>query len=265
MKNFVLIDGSYFIFFRYYALVKWWKISKKEPQEKFQECLEFIEKFKKTFIEKFNEIEKRLNIENPVYIVGKDCPRDTIWRNELFNTYKTHRVSCLFVKNFFKMAYDEDLFANLGCKIICYNSLEADDCIMLTINRIKELYSNAMIYVITSDMDYLQLACENVKLYNLKYTQLIDSKNSTKDAKKDLFCKIVMGDKSDGIQGIFLKCGIKTAIKCFEDESFFEKKLNETPDSRKKYEDNKKLIDFNYIPDELVNGFKENILNNLQL
>ena len=45
MKNFVLIDGSYFIFFRYYALVKWWKISKKEPQENFQECLEFIEKY----------------------------------------------------------------------------------------------------------------------------------------------------------------------------------------------------------------------------
>jgi 5'-3' exonuclease len=74
-----------------------------------------------------------------------------------------------------------------------------------------------------------------------------------------------MGDKSDGIQGIFSKCGIKTAIKCFEDPEFFEKKLNETPGSREKFENNKKIIDFNYIPEELVNKFKENILNQLQI
>ena len=107
MKNFVLIDGSYFIFFRYYALVQWWKVAKKEPQENFQECPEFIEKFKKTFSEKFNDIEKKLKIENPIYIVGKDCPRETIWRNELFTAYKTHRVSDPFIKHFFKMAYNE--------------------------------------------------------------------------------------------------------------------------------------------------------------
>ena len=267
MKNFVLIDGSYFIFFRYYALVQWWKVAKKEPQENFQECPEFIEKFKKTFSEKFNDIEKKLKIENPIYIVGKDCPRETIWRNELFNAYKTHRVSEPFIKHFFKMAYNEELFINMNCNIISYPSLEADDCIALTIKRIQELYleDDVMIYIITSDMDYLQLACGNVKIYNLKYTQLIESKTSTGNAEKDLFCKIVMGDKSDGIQGIFSKCGIKTAIKCFEDPEFFEKKLNETPCSREKFENNKNLIDFNYIPEELVNKFKENILNQLQL
>jgi len=260
MQNFILIDGSYFIFYRYYAMVQWWKIAKKEPQENFQECPEFIEKFKKTFIEKLFEVSKKLKIENPIYIIGKDCPRQNIWRNQLFNSYKTHRVTDPFVGNFFKIAYAE-LFVNDQFTILSHPSLEADDCLALTVNRIQETCSESLIYVITSDMDYLQIASENVKIYNLKYTQLIDSKNSTGDSKKDLFCKIVMGDKSDGIQGIFPKCGIKTAIKCFEDPEYFEKKLNETPDARDKYEVNQKLIDFKCIPEYLINEFRKTALN----
>lgn len=260
MPNFIMIDGSYFIFFRYYALVQWWKVARKEPQENFHECPEFIEKFKKIFKEKISEISKKLKIDNAIHIVGRDCPRDTIWRNELFTTYKVHRVSDPHVKNFFKLAYDGLLFSNSGCTVFKYPGLEADDCIALTTKRIQELYPDANIYIITSDMDYLQLASETVKIYNLKYTELIESKTSTGDAKKDLFCKIVMGDKSDGIQGIFPKCGIKTAIKCFEEPEYFEKKLNETEGAREKYELNKKLIDFNSIPLELVNGFRQQVL-----
>lgn len=31
MHNFILIDGSYFIFYKYYALTQWYKCSKQEP------------------------------------------------------------------------------------------------------------------------------------------------------------------------------------------------------------------------------------------
>ena len=30
-SNLIIIDGSYFVFFRYYAVISWWKIAKKEP------------------------------------------------------------------------------------------------------------------------------------------------------------------------------------------------------------------------------------------
>ena len=30
MTNYILIDGSYFVFYRYYALLNWWKLAKKE-------------------------------------------------------------------------------------------------------------------------------------------------------------------------------------------------------------------------------------------
>ena len=52
--NFILIDGSYYIFYRYYALEMWWKHAKKdENQENIlqSESPEFIEKFQKTFID----------------------------------------------------------------------------------------------------------------------------------------------------------------------------------------------------------------------
>ena len=30
VQNFLLIDGSYFVFFRYYALLNWFKLAKKD-------------------------------------------------------------------------------------------------------------------------------------------------------------------------------------------------------------------------------------------
>ena len=104
-------------------------------------------------------------------------------------------------------------------------------------------------------MDYLQLANEHTHIYNLKYKKLTDSKNSFNDCKKDLFCKIVIGDKSDNIPGIFKKCGIKTAEKLYDDPDLFIKKLNQE-NSTKEYERNKQLVDFNQLPLNYVNELK---------
>jgi len=45
--------------------------------------------------------------------------------------------------------------------------------------------------------------------------------------RKTYFVKIVMGDKSDNINSIFKKCGIKTALKYYEDEKLFQDKLEQ--------------------------------------
>jgi 5'-3' exonuclease len=161
---------------------------------------------------------------------------------------------------FFKIAHQE-LWEKAGIKtIISYPELEADDCIALTVERIKETVPDANIYIIANDMDYLQLACNNVFIYNLKYKNLCDSKNCTKDAECDKFCKIVCGDKSDNIPGIFKKCGIKTAIKYYNDQTLFNSKLKENNNSEKQFLLNKKLIDFNEIPINLKSGFKKDVL-----
>ena len=56
----IMIDLSYFIFYRYYALMGWWKLAK--PDDILGNPIEneeFVEKFKKTFVDKINEIPKK--------------------------------------------------------------------------------------------------------------------------------------------------------------------------------------------------------------
>ena len=79
---------------------------------------------------------------------------------------------------------------------------------------------------------------------------------NNKNAEKDLFCKIVAGDKSDGIPAVFKKCGIKTAEKYWNAKEKFNEKLENDLDAAEQYELNRKIIDFNNIPPTLVEGFK---------
>ena len=62
--NYLLLDTSYIIFYRYFALLQWWKLAKKDIElpENPYECEEFVEKFKKLFLEQINTIKKKLKI-----------------------------------------------------------------------------------------------------------------------------------------------------------------------------------------------------------
>ena len=93
-KTYILIDMSYFIFYRYYALMGWWKLAKPEdPLGNPIENTEFVEKFKKTFVDKLKEIPKKLKIKNYTIIAAADCPRLNIWRHTQFDKYKENRVT----------------------------------------------------------------------------------------------------------------------------------------------------------------------------
>ena len=109
-------------------------------------------------------------------------------------------------------------------------------------------------------MDYLQLAKSNVKIYDLKFKDITESKRCFKNPEKDLFCKIVAGDKSDNINAIFPKCGIKTAEKYFNNKELFQTKLMEYPEAQSLYEINRRIIDFEYIPSDLQDAFNKNVL-----
>lgn len=259
MTNYILIDGSYFVFFRYHAIKNWFRLSHKDDDPKTADRHpDFRNKFHKTFISTFQNIAKQLAIKNPTFIVGKDCPRKDIWRMKLFNTYKGHRVyeDTFRIGDYFQSAY-EHLYYDAGTSgIVEHPQLEADDCIAILSKKIQEINPTSKIWIITSDMDYLQLSTPNIQLYNLKFKKLTDSKNSFNDPKKDLFCKIVTGDKSDGIKGIFKKCGIKTASKYYENPELFKNKL-EQENAQEQFAFNKKIIDFNEIPQNLQQEFLE--------
>lgn len=255
--NFVMIDGSYYIFYRYYALNVWWKHSHKDIDIDVT-SEEFIDKFKKTFISKIAEIDKKLKIKNSIKMVARDCPRNTIWRNSIYPSYKNNRINDFNGKQLFKMVYNDELFQKSGIEtILSYPELEADDCIAITTKHILDKFPDANIWIIASDMDYLQLVSSNVKLINLKYKEISHTNHGP---LCDKFCKIICGDKSDNIDGVFDKCGIKTAIKLFHNKELFDKKLSLSDTYREKYTRNKLLIDFEHIPEHLVNGFKKNVL-----
>jgi 5'-3' exonuclease len=260
--TFIFVDGSYYNFYRYYALLNWWKNANPEDpiEEPFQNE-QFVEKFKKTHVANLKQIPKKLKLDKtitPIVIVGKDCKRENIWRMELFDKYKATRVDTGFKgAPFFKMAYEEELFYKGGASaILKHPKLEADDCIAISVKNLLNRYPSCQIYIITSDKDYLQLKAPNVHLYNLAYKNIADNKSSTGDAQNDLEIKIIMGDTSDNIPSVFPKCGPKTAQKCIEDPEFFKKKMDNNPEYYKQYELNKILVNFDNIPENLVEEFK---------
>lgn len=266
-KTFLFIDGSYFCFYRYHSLLTWWKNAYPEQADVLTDPYNnsvFVEKFKKTFVENVAKIPKCLNIVNPTIIVGKDCKRVDIWRNELFTEYKGTRANGpedgFMGGPFFKMVYEDNLFIQGGATtILKHPKLEADDCIAISVKQTLAKYPDCNIYIITSDKDYLQLAEDRVHLYNMGFKKLTDQKSCTGNAGCDLFCKIVTGDSSDNIPSVFPKCGPKTALKYFENRELFEKKLQESEVFQKQYELNKTIIDFNCIPETLVNEFLETL------
>ena len=179
--TFIFIDGSYFCFYRYHSLLTWWKNAYPEQSDVLLDPYQnqqFVEKFKKTFVENVAKIPKSLKLDKtdkPIIIVGRDCKRENIWRNELFPNYKGTRANGsedgFMGGPFFKMAYDEQLFIQGGARsILKHPKLEADDCIAITVKHLLNKYPACNIYIITSDKDYLQLAEDRVHLYNLGFS-----------------------------------------------------------------------------------------------
>jgi len=263
--TFIFVDGSYYCFYRYFALMQWWKNAyPDEPLDDPFENEKFVEKFRKTFVDNLEQMPKKLKIHKdlikPILIVGKDCKRDHIWRNDIFKDYKANRANGpedgFMGGPFFKMAYEEELFQKGGAKaILKHPRLEADDCIAISVKHLLDKYPLCKIFIITSDRDYLQLNTHNVDLFTLTYKNLADSKTATGNAEDDLKIKILMGDTSDNIPSVFPKCGLKTAQKCLEDEEFFKKKMNNNPAYYEQYRLNEQLVSFDKIPEIYVEEF----------
>lgn len=260
---FILIDGSYFIYYRYFALVRWWKNA--HPDEPLKDPFDhtpFVDKFISSFKSKMMEIPKKIKVRNPITIVAYDCRRNNIWRNEIFAQYKNSRADHPSVEKFFRLVQDMNLFQEAGANaIVQHPRLEADDCLAITVKHILKAYADSYIYIITSDTDYLQLLTDkaNVFLYNLKFTKVNTSKTSTGDAQKDLFIKVLCGDKSDNIPPLFLRCGAITAEKYYENNELFEARLN-IENARERYELNRKLISFQEIPQQYIDEFRSSQL-----
>jgi len=253
-KNYLFIDTSNWIFFRYYGLKKYFEFQNKTKYnpEDLIENENFINKFS-DFDSKLKEIIKKLKIKNPViYFVG-DCPRKNIWRNELYNDYKGSRVKNNDIGFYFKYTYDNIINKYNFLKL---DKLEADDIIGIITKYLYENNNYENIYIITNDNDYLQLNYDNkIHLYNYSCKNLKDKSYGSR--YKDLYTKIIMGDKSDNILPIHNKCGEKTALKYIDNKELLNQKFENDNNILNNYLLNEKLINLDFIPIDL----KKNTIN----
>jgi len=272
-KVYILVDTSYWIFYRYYALIQWWSHIKTDENtvlENPYNNAEFLEKFIKTFTESLETFKKKQKLHKqrnkpaaPCSIIAaRDCPRKEIWRNELYPNYKETRDKddSFMGGPFFKHVYQENnkLLYEAGVNhVFQYPNLEADDIVAITKKFIREKYPTVKIIIIANDHDYLQLLDDYTEIINFQNKNLREAKKVFAEADKNLFYKIVLGDKSDNISPVFKKCGPKTCEKYYE----YREKLNEafTKDAEalKRFELNRKIISFDEIPQTFVDKLLE--------
>ena len=268
--NIMIVDASYCSFYRYYATILWYK--RANPENKVDNTYEwhkdsiFMDKYEKIYLNSLIKLKKKFNIPIKNIIFAIDCPRNSIWRMELYPEYKGNRKisdkkfnpSMLEVFKYTKYNIIPKLVKNYDIKMISCESAEADDIAAVLSKHISSIMPTREIYIVTNDYDYLQLLDDKIHLYNLKNKCLKEKSLGSK--KLDLGVKILMGDPSDNIKRCIPKCGKKTAIKYLENPELLEKAFQKFPSAREKYELNKTLIDFQCIPDNI----QENIILKFQ-
>jgi 5'-3' exonuclease len=259
----LFIDTSYYIFYRYYAALSWYKKRKDVPAFEVANVLS-NDVFLKTYTRKFEEVlvkwvRKHKIPWNRVYL-AKDCHRDAIWRMQIFPEYKQNREERLSTFNgqIFKYTYQTivpALQAKYGIRILEYPHAEADDVMAVLHAKLRRQDPHMPIMIVTNDNDLLQLLDDHTTIVNLNNLQL---KTRYKKEELEVFTafKVILGDKSDNIPSVLSKCGEKTALKLASNAALLEKKLKSLPECASSYDRNNLLINFDRIPDDIRRGIE---------
>lgn len=264
----LLIDLSYFIFYRYYATLSWYKkqddaIKDKSPMTD----ILFLEKYDKIFEQTVCDLQQKFGCLWKSIYFAKDCSRDEIWRNKHYTNYKSLREERLesFDKEIFKHTISV-LIPKLqekykGAVMLHVDHMEADDIIAVVKKYIRLKNTTMEIIIITNDNDYIQLIDDYTLVVNLQGKDLKTRIDCTPE--EYLNRKIIMGDKSDNIPSIAKKIGEKTSAKLATDETAILNLFKKNPDAKIQYDLNKLLISFDMIPENLHTIAIENYIRTL--
>lgn len=273
----ILIDLSYYVFYRYFATFNWYKRQTTDniDVDNIKDNVEFMEKYAKMFEKTLLDLMKKYKIVVPGNVVFvKDCNRDHIWRHQYYDAYKATREekSALFNKDVFAYTYHTlipQLKEKIGFQIIGNYCLEADDVIAIITKHLFSTYPKTIhMVIITNDNDYIQLM--NIdRLSDLQENNILMIKNLQDkticdriNCSSQLYINVkkILGDKSDNIPSIMRKCGEKTALKLASNQDMLKNLLEKDETARKQYELNDLLIDFNNIPQEYCCDIKNKIV-----
>jgi hypothetical protein len=216
-KGFILVDVSYTVFYKFYALKNWYTLAHKEveitPDYIWGDNPDFVEKFKKLYMEQLLKIAKKSKIPLSNLLFITDCKQSEIWRHEYTTTYKATRAAAHQRQGFrdygffgiVKSLIKEFITINNSAMFYCPTA-EADDVICILTRYIRNTRSSRKpIYIIASDADYLQLCSKEEPVLAL-LTMKGEPVNYT-DAVTQLLSKVLLGDSSDNISA----CNVITA------------------------------------------------------
>ena len=273
-KPLILIDTSYTSFYRFFATIRWFSFAfpeefkelKSDNKYDWSKNEIFIKKYEKMYLESIIKLVKKKIFDNSKIFFCMDTPKEQLWRMEIQNDYKSGRADLSLKHNFrttFDYTYDImipkfiEQYKNINK--IRIDEVEADDIIACICMHFETIDSEQKIYLVSGDEDFLQLGRDNLIFINYKKKKPFVL---TKDeAKSNLINKILNGDSSDNIQSIFPK-GTRNKKEIIESEIKLKNYLEINSDSKKQYDKNKLMIDFNNIPKNYFNKIIK-IFNNL--
>lgn len=203
-------------------------------------------------------------------VLGIDNAANGYWRRDLAYYYKKHRA-----EEREKSLWDwEGYFENIRViidefkkympyKVIDIDKVEADDIIAVVVKLSHLNGSDSLI--VSSDSDFTQLHKYNVKQWSPMQKKFVKPKHGSSYA--DLMYKLLKGDRKDTIAGInsvsdywlvreegqrAKSVPTKLILDCMDKNP--EEVLNE--DQYKRFVENRLLLDFDYIPESIVNQIK---------
>ena len=254
-KRFLIIDGSYYVFHRFFAVVNWYQLH--NPLKVFEADAvfsdeEFMGKYNRLFGENVMRLMKRHRISSKDDVLFvEDCPRQQIWRNASFDEYKKSRKPSTINPHMFHHSL-RTLAPELGVRVLAYPEAEADDVAYVVSTHLAS--AGHMVTVITNDNDYLQMIEEGkIEVYNLPGSDL-SSRMKDMTPADYLKYKILVGDKSDNIPSAIPKVGPKRALDLVRDPAKLERMLDSNPEHRARYEKNNLLMNFEMIPESMRSG-----------
>jgi len=146
------------------------------------------------------------------------------------STYKKNRVMDEKKKEFFKDYNSVIKFVNYIVPSLYYKHYEADEIIASLIFVLKEENPTEKIVIHTLDSDMYQLVSDDIVVYDYRKKKVITKRNFKRVVGIDLslyiLYKILVGDKSDNIQGILTKKEFFDLVEK-QDEQIFDNKIVE--------------------------------------
>lgn len=226
-KSVLLVDTSYWIYYRFFALRRWYFTA--NPDKQIPDDYNwlgdevFMTKYEKLFFDGVRNFCADANVPlGPNIIFCIDCPHKEIWRLNHCKEYKGTRVESHKRNNF--SSYD--IFTFVKQKILpaliekykintlsCSNA-EADDIIGITAPYlIQKMTDENSVYIMANDKDYIQICNDRIKLFDGNGKNICEKYNNEWN-NKYLMSKILMGDVSDNINACEIDVGFIKSEDC---------------------------------------------------